>query len=82
MKKITEALTDINQEVGLEVNTEKTKYLLMSVYQNAGHNHNIMSRDSVTRSGLMFGFIVLLNSVAFSPQANYTDRATAACRRS
>jgi hypothetical protein len=22
------------------------------------------------------------NSVAFSPQANYTDRATAACRRS
>jgi hypothetical protein len=23
-----------------------------------------------------------LNSVAFSPQANYTDRATAACRRS
>jgi hypothetical protein len=23
-----------------------------------------------------------LNSVAFSPQANYTDRATAVCRRS
>jgi beta-galactosidase/beta-glucuronidase len=23
-----------------------------------------------------------LNSVAFSPQANYTDRSTAACRRS
>jgi hypothetical protein len=23
-----------------------------------------------------------LNSVAFSPQANYTERATAACRRS
>jgi hypothetical protein len=23
-----------------------------------------------------------LNSVAFSPQANYTDRATAACRQS
>jgi hypothetical protein len=23
-----------------------------------------------------------LNSVAFSPQANYTDRAAAACRRS
>jgi hypothetical protein len=26
--------------------------------------------------------IYKLNSVAFSPQANYTDRATAACRRS
>jgi hypothetical protein len=26
--------------------------------------------------------IYKLNSVAFSPQANYTDRGTAACRRS
>jgi hypothetical protein len=26
--------------------------------------------------------VTKLNSVAFSPQANYTDRATAACRRS
>jgi hypothetical protein len=25
---------------------------------------------------------MLFNSVAFSPQANYTDRETAACRRS
>jgi hypothetical protein len=24
----------------------------------------------------------VLNTVAFSPQANYSDRATAACRRS
>jgi phage gp29-like protein len=28
------------------------------------------------------GLKTKLNSVAFSPQANYTDRATAACRRS
>jgi hypothetical protein len=27
-------------------------------------------------------YIKLKNSVAFSPQAYYTDRATAACRRS
>jgi hypothetical protein len=27
-------------------------------------------------------FILKLNSVAFSPQTNYTDWATAACRRS
>jgi hypothetical protein len=26
--------------------------------------------------------VTKLNSVSFSPQANYTDRATAACRRS
>jgi hypothetical protein len=28
-------------EVGLEVNKEKTKFLLMSHYPNAGQNHNI-----------------------------------------
>jgi hypothetical protein len=62
MKQITEALNGTNQDVGLEINTEKTKYLLLSVYQNAGHSHKIMSRDSGTRSGLMFGFIGLLTN--------------------
>jgi hypothetical protein len=28
-------------EVGLEVNAEKTKYMLLSLYQNAGQNHDI-----------------------------------------
>jgi hypothetical protein len=35
-KKNTEALIDANKEVGLEVNTEKTKYMLPSHHQNAG----------------------------------------------
>jgi hypothetical protein len=30
VKKNTEALLDASREVGLEVNTEKTKYMLMS----------------------------------------------------
>jgi hypothetical protein len=29
------------KEIGLEVNAEKTKYMVMSRNQNAGHNHNI-----------------------------------------
>jgi hypothetical protein len=37
----TEALIDTSKEVGLEVNTEKTKYMLMSHHQNAGQNRNI-----------------------------------------
>jgi hypothetical protein len=28
-------------EVGLEINTEKTKYMLLSHHQNAAQNHNI-----------------------------------------
>jgi hypothetical protein len=30
IKKNTETLTDASKEVGLEINTEKTKYLLLS----------------------------------------------------
>jgi hypothetical protein len=36
-----------------------------------------------TQTSIFFlGAKTKLNSVAFSPHANYTDRATAACRRS
>jgi hypothetical protein len=34
----TETLTDASKEVGLEVNVEKTKYMLVSRDQNAGQN--------------------------------------------
>jgi hypothetical protein len=36
IKKITEALLDTSEEAGLEVNPEKTKYMLMSRGQTAG----------------------------------------------
>jgi hypothetical protein len=41
MKENTEALIDASKEVGLEVNAEKTKYMLLSRRQNAGQNHDI-----------------------------------------
>jgi hypothetical protein len=41
IKKDTGSLTDASKEVGLEVNTEKTKYMLMCHYQNTGYNHDI-----------------------------------------
>jgi hypothetical protein len=36
MKKNTQTLIDASKEVGLEVNTEKTKYMSLSRHQNAG----------------------------------------------
>jgi site-specific DNA-adenine methylase len=39
IKKSTEALIDA--EVGLKVNAEETKYMLMSRHQNAGQNHDM-----------------------------------------
>jgi hypothetical protein len=41
VKKNTEALLDAGKKVGLEVNPEKTKYMLMSRYQKAGQKHSI-----------------------------------------
>jgi hypothetical protein len=41
IKKNTEALVVASKEIGLEVNAEKTKYMVMSRDQNAGKNHNI-----------------------------------------
>jgi hypothetical protein len=36
---------DASKEVGLDVNTEKTKYMLLSRHQNAGQYHNIKIDD-------------------------------------
>jgi hypothetical protein len=41
IKKNTEALLDASEEAGLEVNEEKTAYMLMSYSQEIGQEHNI-----------------------------------------
>ena len=41
IKKNAEALVVANKETGLEVNADKTKYVVMSRDQNAGRSHNI-----------------------------------------
>ena len=41
IKKNTQTLNDANKEVGLEANTDRTKYMLLSRHQIAGQNHDI-----------------------------------------
>jgi hypothetical protein len=52
IKKNTEALLDATKEVGLEVNPENTKYMLMSRSQKTGQKHSMkignMSFEDVT----------------------------------
>jgi hypothetical protein len=37
----TETLLEASREVGLEINAEKTKYMIMSCHLNSGQNPNI-----------------------------------------
>jgi retron-type reverse transcriptase len=41
IKKNAEALLDASKEIGLEVNSEKTKYMFMSRHQSAGQSNYI-----------------------------------------
>jgi hypothetical protein len=41
IKENTEALLMASKEIGLEVNADKTKYLVMSQDQNAGRSYSI-----------------------------------------
>jgi hypothetical protein len=43
-KKNTETLTDVSREVGLEINVEKTKHMLLDHHQNVWQNHDIIQQ--------------------------------------
>ena len=46
VKKNTEALVVASKEIGLEVNADKTKYMVMSWDQNVGRSYNIKTDNS------------------------------------
>jgi hypothetical protein len=46
IKKDTEALIEASKQVDLEANTKKTNYMLMTLHQNVGRNHNIKISNS------------------------------------
>jgi hypothetical protein len=49
IKKGTQTLIDASKDVGLVVNTERIKHMLLSRHQNTGQNHDIkMSRALVS----------------------------------
>jgi hypothetical protein len=56
-KKNMATLIEANKEVGLEVNTEKTKYMLLSRCQNAGQNHDIKIADRSFENVAQFRYL-------------------------
>jgi hypothetical protein len=52
-----EALLQANMEVGLEVNTKKTKHIFMSCHQNAGKIHSPLTVNKSTESMAMMKYL-------------------------
>ena len=46
VKENAEALVVATKEIGLEVNADKTKYMIMSRDQNAGRSHSMETDNS------------------------------------
>jgi hypothetical protein len=58
VKKITQPLIGSSKEVGLEVNAEKDKYLLLCGHQNAGGNHDIKVANRPFENVAQFKYLV------------------------
>jgi hypothetical protein len=50
IKENSETLLEASRDVGLEINTEKTKYMIMSHHQNSGQNQNIRTANELFKS--------------------------------
>jgi hypothetical protein len=57
IKKSTETLIDASKEVGLEINIEKTKYMLLSRHQNVGQNRYIKIASRSFENVLQFRYL-------------------------
>jgi hypothetical protein len=57
INKNTEALIDASEEVGQEVNTGETKYMLMYRHQNAGQNRNIKTANRSFENATKFKYL-------------------------
>jgi hypothetical protein len=57
MNKNTETLIDAGKEVGLEINVEKTKYMLLSRHQNVGENRDIKTANRSFKNVSQFKYL-------------------------
>jgi hypothetical protein len=67
IKKNTETVIDASKEVGLEINVEKTKYMLLSRPQNVGQNRDIKIANKLFENVSQFKY---LNKLKFDSGGN------------
>ena len=56
IKRNAEAIVVASKEIGLEVNTDKTEYIVMSGDKIAGRSHNMMNDNSTLGSVEQFRY--------------------------
>jgi F0F1-type ATP synthase alpha subunit len=57
IKENTETLSEASRDIGLEINAEKTKYMIMSRHQNSGQNQNIRRADESFENVAKFKYL-------------------------
>jgi hypothetical protein len=68
INKNTETLIDASKEVGLEVNVEKSKYMLVSRHQNEGQNLALKIANRLFRKCARFSFNAVCCLLRYSPR--------------
>jgi hypothetical protein len=58
MKKNTEAVLEASKNICLEVNTDKTKYMVESCHKNVGQNHNLLISSKFSEHVAKFNYFV------------------------
>jgi hypothetical protein len=59
IKGNTETFLGASEDVGLEINAEETKYMIMSCHQNSGQNHNIRIANELFENVAKFKYLVM-----------------------
>jgi hypothetical protein len=57
IKRSTETLIDASKEVGLEINVEKTIYMLLSRHQNVGQNRDVKIANKSVENVSQFKYL-------------------------
>jgi hypothetical protein len=57
IKENTETLLEARRDVGLEINAEKTKHMIMSRHPNSGQNHNIRIDNELFENVAKFKYL-------------------------